>query len=158
MPKRSKKHKLRIFIVDDSTVLRLGLRTLIEFENDMRICGEAASAQEALQKLARVHCDLAIVDIALANSIMDGIALTAEIKKRWPNILVLLFSMHLRGVYAARALAVGADGYIMKDKASDEITRAIRQMVAGHKFGLLGHGPSVGGLPPSEATGVDGLP
>jgi DNA-binding NarL/FixJ family response regulator len=154
MVKGPTQEKLHIFVVDDSTVLRLGLRTLIEFESDMRICGEASNAQETLEKLAHMTCDVAIVDISLTNSVMDGIALTVEIKKRWPKIQVLLFSMHMQSVYVERAVAAGAHGYIMKDKASDDILRAIRQIVAGGKFGF----PAPGTLAGDSRSALDAAP
>jgi DNA-binding NarL/FixJ family response regulator len=129
----TKQQKAHIFIVDDSGVLRLGLKTLIDFENDMMVTGEAATSQEALQKL-NGNCDLAVVDIALVDSDLDGIALTEEIKRRHPSLPVLVFSMHQEEIYAERALRAGSSGYIMKHEASEHLIEAIRKILCGGTF------------------------
>lgn len=124
--------KNKIFIVDDHPIVRKGLAQLINQEPDMVICGEAESAQSALEFLKKIKPDLAIVDISLQG--IDGIELIKKIKVRDANLPVLVVSMHDESLFAERALRVGAKGYIMKQEAIEKMMEAIRRVIKGEVY------------------------
>lgn len=126
------KQKSRIFIVDDHPIVRKGLIQLINQEPDLIVCGEAESAEVALQVFKTAKPNLAIVDISLPG--MDGIELTRLIRDRFENIPVLVISMHDESLFAERALDVGAKGYIMKQEAIERTMEAIRRVLRGELY------------------------
>ena len=125
-------NKKRVFIVDDHPVVRDGLITLIEHEQDFKVCGDADDAAEALKTISELKPDVVIVDIGLKSS--DGIELTRNIKTRYPRMPVVVLSIHDESVYAERALHAGASGYLMKEAASNNIITAIRTVLSGEIY------------------------
>ncbi|OPY64806.1 MAG: Oxygen regulatory protein NreC [Syntrophorhabdus sp. PtaU1.Bin050] len=126
------RQKHKIFIVDDHPIVRKGLSQLINQEADLVVCGEAASAQSALETLKKLKPDLAIVDISLKG--VDGIELIKQMKVRYSNLPVLVVSMHDESLFAERALRVGARGYIMKQEAIEMMMEAIRKVLRGELY------------------------
>jgi DNA-binding NarL/FixJ family response regulator len=124
--------KSKILLVDDHPIVREGLTQLIRGEADMTVCGEAASAEQALDAVTRLNPDLAIVDITLVGA--NGIELIKNLKAVRPLIPVLVLSMHEESHYAERALRAGASGYVMKQEARDRIIEAIRTVIAGGDY------------------------
>jgi DNA-binding NarL/FixJ family response regulator len=122
----------RILLVDDHPILRDGLAQVIANAPDLAVCGQAATAAEALIAIEQAPPDLAIVDIFLEGS--NGIDLTKSIRERWPDVKVLILSMHDEAVYALRALRAGAMGYVMKQEVSGTILTAIRRILAGERY------------------------
>lgn len=120
---------IRILIVDDHPVVRHGMTQLIEEEPDLKVCGQAADAAEAMKALREDQFDLAVVDITLKTS--SGIDLIKSMKVQAPNVKVLVASMHDEVIYAERALHAGALGYINKEEAADKIVDAIRVTLQG---------------------------
>lgn len=116
-------------IVEDHPIMRKGLVQLIAHESDLTICGEAEEAHEALEAIEKFKPDIALVDISLKDS--SGIDLIKDIKIRWPDLVVLVLSMHEESVYAERVLRAGARGYIAKAEAAAKIIVAIRQVLSG---------------------------
>ncbi|HVZ41173.1 MAG TPA: response regulator transcription factor [Candidatus Kapabacteria bacterium] len=121
-----------ILIVDDHPIMRLGYASLIGRELDLEISGEAGSALEALAIIADRQPDLAIVDISLGGT--NGIELIKHIRSLYPDVLSLVVSMHDETLYADRALAAGARGYIMKNQVDRTVIEAIRRILAGGYF------------------------
>jgi DNA-binding NarL/FixJ family response regulator len=121
--------KSRILIVDDHPIFRKGLGQLINEEPDMEVCGEAEDFFSAIQKIRNLKPDLAIVDITLRDT--SGLELIKYITDNEINIPALVLSMHDEKIFAERALKSGAKGYIMKQEMSDNVTVAIRQLIAG---------------------------
>jgi len=121
--------KSRILIVDDHPIFRKGLGQLINEEKDMEVCGEAEDFFSAIQKIRNLKPDLAIVDITLKDT--SGLELIKYITDNEINIPALVLSMHDEKIFAERALKSGAKGYIMKQEMSDNVTVAIRQLLAG---------------------------
>lgn len=121
--------KSRILIVDDHPIFRKGLGQLINEEQDMEVCGEAEDFFSAVQKIKNLKPDLAIVDITLKDT--SGLELIKYIMDNGINIPTLVLSMHDEKIFAERALKSGAKGYIMKQEMSDNVTVAIRQLLAG---------------------------
>jgi DNA-binding NarL/FixJ family response regulator len=119
----------RILIVDDHPIMRRGYSSLLGRVPGLEICGEASSALDALALIEQLHPDLAIVDISLGG--MNGIELTKHIRAEHPTTLVLVVSMHDESLYAERALAAGARGYIMKSEVDGTVVDAVKRVLDG---------------------------
>jgi DNA-binding NarL/FixJ family response regulator len=115
---------IRIVIADDHQLIRDGLRRLIEEERELLLLGEASSAGEVMELLARQAADVLVLDISLPDR--DGIEVLKDLKAQGIPVRVLMLSMHPEERYAKRALKNGAAGYITKDSASETIITAIR--------------------------------
>jgi len=126
------KKKTQILIVDDHPVVREGLITIINHEEDLNVCGEAEDAYQALKAAAELIPDVIVTDISLKKS--DGIELTKSIKDVHPKIPVIVFSIHDESMYAERALLAGAKGYLMKDTVSENIVKVIRTVLSGEIY------------------------
>lgn len=122
----------KVLVVDDHPIVRLGLKELIEKEPDLEVAAEAENAFEALGILDRQYLDLAIVDLSLRGT--SGIELTRQIKAEHPRLPVLMVSLHDEGMYAERALAAGAQGYIMKRESYEKLVEAIHHVLQGGTY------------------------
>ncbi len=121
-----------VFIVDDHPLVRQGLKMLLDMQGDLRVVGEAADTQQALEEIAKTKPDLAIIDIGLKGA--DGLELTKSLHKRSPRLAVLILSIYDEAIYAERALKAGARGYIMKKEANEELLNAVRRVLAGKVY------------------------
>lgn len=121
----------RILVVDDHPIMRDGITQVINQEADLRVCAQAADAQEALGALKTHAPDLAIVDISLAAQEINGLELIKDIKNRHPRLPILVLSMHDEALYAERVLRAGARGYIMKQAPAEKLLTAIRTVLSG---------------------------
>ncbi|MDB6121275.1 MAG: Two component transcriptional regulator, LuxR family [Pedosphaera sp.] len=126
------KKKYQILLVDDHPIMREGFTQLINHHPDLHVCAHAGNAAKALDSLTTFKPDLAIVDIALNGT--SGIELIKNIHSRWPEQLILALSMHEESVHGERALRAGARGYVMKNEATEEIMRAIREVLKGEVY------------------------
>jgi DNA-binding NarL/FixJ family response regulator len=126
----SRKH--RILVVDDHPIVRQGLALLINQEADLLVCGEAEEAMGAMHVLASSKPDILIVDISLNGP--DGIDLLKNVRNIYPTLPVLILSMHDESIYAERALRAGANGYIMKQEATEKVLVALRRIMAGEIY------------------------
>jgi DNA-binding NarL/FixJ family response regulator len=124
--------KRRILLVDDHPIVCEGLAQRINREPDLTVCGQARDAHAALEAIAKLQPDVAIVDIALGNS--SGVELVKDIKVRHPRLPTLILSMHDEALYAERSLHAGAKGYVMKQEEPDVLLRAIRQVLCGQVY------------------------
>lgn len=124
--------KTGIFIVDDHPVLREGLSRVIAQCEDLTVCGQAASALEALEALKHVAPGLIIVDIALGAQ--TGLELIKDLKIRFPLLPVLVYSMFDESLYAVRCLRAGAVGYVMKQEPPSTLLGAARQVLRGELY------------------------
>src|SRR6202050_3351952 len=124
--------KKRILVVDDHPIVRQGLALLINRESDMVVCGEAEEAMGALHVVASAHPDVLIVDISLNGP--DGLDLLKTIRTTHPALPVLILSMHDELIYAERALRAGANGYIMKQEATEKVLVAVRRILSGEIY------------------------
>src|SRR5580698_7499449 len=127
--RRSVADRRRVLIVDDHPIVRHGLKTMIDAEPDLMVCGEADSDREARAVLRRVDPDVMIVDVSLAQG--DGMDLVREVHAQRPELPMLVLSMHDEAIYAERLLAAGARGYIMKEAAYDQLLVALRKVLGG---------------------------
>lgn len=129
---RNDEDKRTIVIVDDHPIVRRGLADLINHEDDLLVCGQAADAYEAMDAIEALKPDLAIVDISLKGK--SGMEAIMDIKIKHPNLPVLVLSMHDEALYAERALRAGAKGYIMKQEATEKVITAIRKVLGGQVY------------------------
>jgi DNA-binding NarL/FixJ family response regulator len=119
-------------VVEDHPIVRQGLAALIDAEEDLAVCGQAGTAEEALDLVVREKPQIVTLDITLNG--LDGIHLVKEIKAQHPDVLVLVLSMHDEAVYAERALRAGARGYVMKTEPVPRIVAAIRKVLSGEIY------------------------
>lgn len=119
----------RVLLVDDHPVVRRGLALMIDAEPDLSIVGEAENYEQALDAIARLTPDVAVVDISLSGR--SGIDLIKELRTKSPHLPVLVLSMHDESLQAERALRAGAKGYIMKREATANVIGAIRHVLKG---------------------------
>jgi DNA-binding NarL/FixJ family response regulator len=123
---------INIMIVDDHPLVRSGFRQLIESEADMSVCCEAGNMSEALQLLKHCSPDLAIIDLSLPDG--NGLELIKRMQSQNLAIPILVSSMHDEDMFAERALRAGANGYINKQEASEQVIVASRQILAGKTY------------------------
>ncbi|QNI30154.1 response regulator transcription factor [Alloacidobacterium dinghuense] len=128
--KRSARKK--VFIVDDHPLLRQGLALMINRENDLMVCAEAEEAQAVMKAIAADKPDILIVDISLNGP--DGLDLLKNIRALYPDLPVLILSMHDESIYAERALRARANGYIMKQEATEKVLVAVRRILGGEIY------------------------
>jgi DNA-binding NarL/FixJ family response regulator len=122
----------RILLADDHTVVRRGLRLVLEAEPDLEVVAEAADGAEAVQRVASGDVDLAVLDVAMPR--MTGLQATREIRRRSPDVRVLILSMHDNEQYLYEALRAGASGYVLKTVADRDLVEACRATVRGDPF------------------------
>ncbi len=150
---KSENRKTKIVVVDDHPIVRQGLAELLNREDDLMVCGQAEDAHQAMQAIKALKPDMIIVDISLKET--SGMELIKDIKARYPNMSILALSMHDESLYAERVLRAGAEGYIMKAEATENIVMAIRKVLSGQIYlsdrmapkmvrKLVGAGPNVG--------------
>ena len=121
--------KSRVLLVDDHTMFREGMRQLIDREPELTVCGDVADADEAMREIREKKPDLVIADISLSGT--TGIDLIKNIKTEFPDLPVLVVSMHEESLYAERALRAGAMGYVMKQEPAKAVKVAIRKVLGG---------------------------
>src|ERR1700749_1243356 len=124
-----KRRVRRVLIVDDHPIVRQGLRRIMENEEDLIVCGEAETARDARTAIKELTPDVMIADISLKQS--DGIGLVGNVPAPHPQLPILVLSMHDETIYAERMLSAGANGYIMKQAASEQFLVALRRVLDG---------------------------
>jgi DNA-binding NarL/FixJ family response regulator len=119
--------KRKVLVVDDHPIVREGLAQMINREPDLSVCGDASHMQKAVQLMEALKPDILLVDISLDGP--DGLELLKHIRAQDPGLPVLILSMHDESIYAERALRAGANGYIMKQEATDNVLDALRRIL-----------------------------
>jgi DNA-binding NarL/FixJ family response regulator len=123
---------IRALIVDDHALLRRGLVALLSDEFGGAQCGEASDAEQALEQLGRKQWDVALLDITLPGK--SGLDLLQEFKAARPELPVLVLSVHSEDQFAVRVLKAGAEGYMTKESAPEELVKAIRKILSGGQY------------------------
>jgi DNA-binding NarL/FixJ family response regulator len=123
---------IRILLADDHTVVRDGLRALLEKQSDMAVVAEAADGRDSVRLAEEQAPDVVVMDIAMPN--MNGIEATRRILSANPHVAVVILSMHQDESYVLRSLKAGAKGYLLKDSLRSDVIDAIRQVAQGRSF------------------------
>ena len=123
---------IRILLADDHTVMRRGLRLLLESQPEFSVVAEASDGRQAVEQAEAAHPDVAVLDIAMPN--LSGIEAAQRITAALPNVAVVILSMHSDEGYVLRALKVGAKGYLLKDSAEGDLIDAIKAVHQGKTF------------------------
>lgn len=121
--------KIRIMIVDDHEMMRLGLRTAFEPESDLAVVGEASNGAEALAKMATLDPQLVLMDVRMEK--MGGIEACREIKNRYPDVRILMLTSYTNEDAVISSMMAGASGYLLKHLSRPELLRSIRLVAAG---------------------------
>ena len=124
--------KIKIVIADDHTIFRQGLRMLLAQEDDMEVVGEAADGIEALELAKKYNPDVILLDIAMPN--MDGVKVAGTIKKRFPQIKIIVLTSYSDDQFLFEFLKLGVSGFVLKDSASQELIYSIRKSNEGMVF------------------------
>lgn len=119
----------RIVLTDDHDLVRAGLKVMLSGMEDIRIVGEAANGREAVEICGRVQPDLMLMDVRMPE--MDGLAATREIKRQWPQVSVLILTIHENQDYLLEALRAGAAGYVLKDAPRARLVDSVRSVLGG---------------------------
>src|SRR5271168_4348103 len=124
--------RCRVLLVDDHPIVRQGLALLIDREADLAVCGEADGAHSAFHAITTLRPDIVVLDISLSGP--DGLDVLKEIRMKTASLPVLILSMHDESIYAERAMRAGANGYIMKQEATEKVLVAIRRILQGEVY------------------------
>ncbi len=125
-------NKLRILLVDDHEIVREGLRLLIEIQPDMMVIGEADNGDDALKKVRELDPDLVLMDISMPG--LNGLKATKKLCKINPPVKILILTRHEDIGYLKTLLEAGANGYILKQSAPEELIRAVRTVAEGKSY------------------------
>ncbi len=124
--------KIRILLADDHTILRAGLRMMLNAQPDMEVVGEAQDGRQAIAEAQRLQPDVILMDITMPD--MNGIEATRQIKKLLPDTRVLILTMHEHDEYVFQALRAGASGYMLKEAADTDLISALRVIQSGQFY------------------------
>jgi DNA-binding NarL/FixJ family response regulator len=122
----------KVLIVDDSLLVRRTLTQLINQRQDLVVCGQASNVDEGTEAAIRLKPDLALVDLTLGEE--NSLPFIQELRERSPHTRILVLSMHDENVFAVPVLRAGANGFVMKQKASQDLFEAIRAVLAGQIY------------------------
>jgi DNA-binding NarL/FixJ family response regulator len=125
-------HKLRIVLGDDHTLVRQGLRKILEEKREWEVVAEAGDGREAVRQALALRPDVMVLDIGMP--LLNGIEATRQIVRRHSEIRVLILSMHSDEAYITKALQAGATGYLLKDSADTDLIRGVADVAAGKSF------------------------
>jgi DNA-binding NarL/FixJ family response regulator len=146
---------LKLLIADDHSVVRRGLRQILEETTDIEVGDEAVDGNEVLEKVRAGDWDALVLDITMPGR--NGLDILKEVKAEYPLLPVLILSMHAQEQFAARVLKAGASGYLPKESAPEELVKAVRKICAGGRYitteqaeNLVSHFHSQGDRPPHE--------
>ena len=120
---------IKVLLVDDQTLIRQGIRLLLEIEPDIQVVGQAANGREALQHVETLHPDVVLMDVRMPE--MDGVAATRLLSERFPEVKVIILTTFEDDETVFEGLKAGARGYLLKDISSEEMAQAVRKVAAG---------------------------
>jgi two-component system response regulator NreC len=126
------KQKIRVLVADDHPVVRKGLQSCLARQDGIKVVGEAADGEEALQKALELTPDVVLLDISMPRK--DGLAVTGALRKAAPQVKVLILSVHSNKEYLFRIIQAGAHGYVSKEASPEELMRAIESVNNGEAF------------------------
>ena len=121
-----------IILADDHPIVRRGLRSVLEVEKDFSLIGEAGDGIEAVRLVENLTPNILITDMMMPG--LTGLEVTRQVRHRVPKVKIIILSMHAAESYVLEALRNGANGYVLKDSAADELVYAIREVLAGRRY------------------------
>lgn len=124
--------EIRIVLADDHNIVRAGLRALLDKIPGMKVIAEASNGREVLDLIRKHKPDVVLLDIAMPE--LNGLEVTQFVAKEFPEVGIIILSMHKSEEYVLQALRFGASGYLLKDSAADELEIAIRAVLRGEKY------------------------
>lgn len=123
---------VKIFLADDHTVVRDGLKMLLDTQSDLKVIGAAANGRETIRQVAELQPDVVVMDITMPE--MNGIEAAHQICEQWPQIKIIMLSMHGHSEHIVRSLQAGACGYLLKESAGAEVAEAVRSVIGGKRY------------------------
>jgi DNA-binding NarL/FixJ family response regulator len=123
---------IKVLLADDHSIVRAGLRAIVEDSDDITVVSEAADGHEAIQKAREISPDVAVIDISMPG--MDGFEVISQLHSYYPKLPILVLTMHEQEQYVVRAIGAGAMGYITKRSAPEQLVKAIRKLHAGGRY------------------------
>lgn len=127
---------IKIIVVEDNELVRAGVVELLNDQDDMEIVGDTEDGVQTLELLARLEVDIVLTDLNMDG--MDGIQLTSRISATYPNVKVIILTMHLRSEYVNRAFEAGAMGFVLKSGNIKDLYSTIRNVYEGQQFVTAG--------------------
>jgi DNA-binding NarL/FixJ family response regulator len=123
---------IKVLLADDHSIVRAGLRRIVEESGDMVVISEAAGGKEAIRQVRKTIPDIAVIDISMPD--LDGLEVIQRLHSEFPSLPLLVLTMHEEGQYVIRAIESGAMGYITKRSAPEQLVTAIRKVTGGNRF------------------------
>jgi len=122
----------RVVVADDHSVIRHGIKQILDMEEDLEVVAEASTVPELMDILHRTPTDVLVLDLSMPGG--GGLDAIVQLKKQKPGLPILVLSVHPEGQYAVRAIRSGAMGYLSKECAPEELVKALRLLVSGHRY------------------------
>ena len=123
---------IKVLLADDHSIVRAGLRRLVEESKNMEVVAEAADGRKAIQQVHKTHPDVAVVDISMPD--MDGLEVVSQLQSFYPKLPIIILTMYEEEQYVVRAFEAGAMGYLTKKSAPEQLVKAIRKVHAGYRY------------------------
>jgi DNA-binding NarL/FixJ family response regulator len=123
---------IKVLLADDHSIVRAGLRRIVEESGEMTVIAEAADGREAIEQVRKDLPDVAVIDISMPG--LDGLEVVNQLRIHYPDLPVLILTMHEEGQYVVRAIEAGAMGYITKQSAPEQLVNAIRKVHSGSRY------------------------
>jgi len=124
--------KVQIYLADDHLILRDGLKSILNEVDNFEVIGESGNGKIALEEIGKLKPDIAILDISMPS--MTGIEITRQVRKYFPEIKILVLSQYDNEEYIEKLLGLGVHAYLLKDSASDELIKAIQEVLEGNNY------------------------
>jgi len=123
---------IKVLLADDHSIVRAGLRRIVEESGDMEVIAEAADGREAIRLVRETAPDVAVIDISMPG--LDGLEVVSRLRGHCPDLPILILTMHEEGQYVVRAIQAGAMGYMTKQSAPEQLLKAIRKIYEGSRY------------------------
>jgi len=123
---------IKVLLADDHSIVRAGLRRIVEESGEMEVIAEAADGREAIDQVHKALPDVAVIDISMPGQ--DGLEVLSQLRSLYPQLPILILTMHEEGQYVVRAIEAGAMGYLTKQSAPEQLVKAIRKVHSGSRY------------------------